>query len=878
MTEKLILKTKTPIPPHFAKKILTWFLRDELAEEVHGDLDEKFYCMAKDKSLFRAQLNYWYQVLNYVRPFAFRKSTSTNSTSMTMVRHNFTITYRNFKRYKSSFFINLIGLSSGLTSVLLIYLWVADEVSMDKFHEKDKQLYQVMRHGAFGEDEIHTTESNSDLLAPALDEELAEIEYVVPVAGPFGHGILSAGEISIKATDKFAGKDFFNVFSYKLILGDKDRVLSDKYSIVISDELAVKLFGTIQTAVGKSITWDEQAHGGTYIVSGIFEKPRHSSEQFDFLLTIEMFLFKRPAGYINWDSNSSSAYVILKEGVEINPFNEKINAFYRSKLETMYGKEHPEYISTMFLRHYSDRYLYGRYENGVQAGGRIEYVMLFSTVALFILVIACINFMNLSTARASRRLKEIGIKKAMGALRKTLVFQYLSESMVLTFLSLFVAILLVFLLLPQFNTITGKLLTFGLDLNLIFGILVIAIFTGLVSGSYPALYLSGFRPVEVLKGKLATSFGDVWARKGLVVFQFCISILLIVSVVVVYRQIDFVQSKNLGYNRENVIVFDKQGKLNANLGAFLTEARAITGVLSASSMDYEVGRPSNETSGVSWDGKHPDDKSEFAILDVGYGLIEMLGFEFAMGRPFSEKFNTEKSKLICNQEAVRYMHLTDPIGKSVKLWGNEYEIIGVVNDFHFESLFQLVKPCFLKLSDDNHKIAVKILSGTERETLSRLEKLYHSFNPGIPFDFRFLDDEYEALYQSEQRVAGLSMYFAGIAILISCLGLFGLAAFTAERRMKEIGIRKILGSSEFGIIYLLSSDFTKMVLIAIAIVLPVSYLIAREWLGSFAYRIDLEWWYFIGAGLAALLIAWLTVGVQALKAANINPTQCLRSE
>jgi len=872
------LNKPNPIPPPFAKRLLTWFLRDDLAEEVHGDLDEKFYCMVKDKSLFRAQLNYGYQVLNYIRPFAFRKSTSTNSNTMTMVRHNFTITYRNFKRYKSSFFINLIGLSSGLASVLLIYLWVADELSMDKFHQKDKQLYQVMRHGTFGDDEIHTTESNSDLLAPALDQELAEIEYVVPVAGPFGHGILSAGEVSIKATDKFAGKDFFNVFSYKLILGDKDRVLSDKYSIVISDELAVKLFGTIQTAVGKSITWDEEAHGGTYIVSGIFEKARQSSEQFDFLLTIEMFLSKRPPGYINWDSNSSSAYVILKEGVDIAQFNTKLNNFYWSKLETMYGKEHPEWISTMFLRHYSDRYLYDRYENGVQAGGRIEYVVLFSTVALFILVIACINFMNLSTARASRRLKEIGIKKSIGAQRGTLVFQYLSESMFLAFLSLAVALIVAFLFLPQFNTITGKSLALALDYYLILGTLAITFFAGLVSGSYPAFFLSGFRPAEVLKGKLAISFSEVWARKGLVVFQFCISILLIVSVVVVYRQIDFVQSKNLGYDKNNVIVFDKQGKLNGNLESFLTEARAITGVLKASSMDYEVGRPSVFTSGVSWDGKHPADKSEFAILDVGYGLIETLGFEFAMGRPFSEKFNTENSKLICNKEAVRYMHLIDPIGKSVKLWGKEYEIIGVVNDFHFESLFQPVKPCFFKLSNDNHKVAVKILSGTERETLSRLGKLYLSFNPGIPFDFKFLDDEYDALYRSEQRVADLSLYFAGIAILISCLGLFGLAAFTAERRMKEIGIRKILGSGEFRIVYLLSSDFTKMVLVAIAIVLPVSYFIAREWLGRFAYRIDLEWWYFVGAGLAALFIAWLTVGVQAVKAANINPTQCLRSE
>ena len=518
-------------------------------------------------------------------------------------------------------------------------------------------------------------------------------------------------------------------------------------------------------------------------------------------------------------------------------------------------------------------------ENGVQQGGRIEYVRLFSIIAIFILIIACINFMNLSTAQASRRMKEVGIKKSVGAGRKALIFQYLAESVLVTILSLFMAIIIVTLLLPQFNGITGKQLTLNFDLNLILPVLGITLITGLFAGSYPAVYLSGFNPVMILKGKLNSSFGELWVRKRLVVFQFALSVILIVGVLVVYKQIEFVQTKNLGYDNNNIICLPLEGKIAENLETSLSEIKNIPGIVNASSTLHTLMGTYSTTSSLNWTGKTPEGDISFEDIEVNYDMIETLGIEIIAGRSFSRNFSNEETRIIFNETAIATMGLQDPVGKVVELFGQNREIIGVVKDFHFESLHNDIKPLFFILNPNAARIiTAKIQAGRERETIERLQKFYEAYNPGFPLEYTFLDEEYQAQYASEQRVSTLSRYFAGLAIIISCLGLFGLAAFTAQRRLKEIGIRKILGSTDFGVVRLLSGDFTKIVLIAIVIALPVSYLIARKWLNEFAFRIDLEWWYFITAGLIALLIAWFTVGLQTVRAARMNPVQSLKEE
>lgn len=779
--------------------------------------------------------------------------------------------FRNIKKDKTSFFINLIGLSTGLACAILIYLWVNDELKVNKFHEKDSQLYQVMKNHQRSDGSIQTFEWMPGPLANALVDEIPEVESAVSVQYEKKQGILSVDDKHLKAIEQYAGKNFFDIFSYPLISGDKNYVLNDKNAIVISDKLAKKLFQTNENIIGKTVEWKKGEFSGIYYISGIFQEvPSTSSAQFDLIFSIDLYKAKVPL-LNGWEYNSPSTYIVLKEGANINQINDKITNLIREKTNNK--------NDILFLRRYSDKYLFGKYENGVQSGGRITYVRLFSIVAMFILLIACVNFMNLSTAKSVRKMKEVGVKKAIGVDRKTLVAELLGESMIMAFFSFFFAILLVVLLLSPFNEITGKQLHLNIGIEAILTVLGIVLFTGFISGSYPAFYISGFNPARVLRSaKLKTSVFELWIRKGLVIFQYALSVFMIVSVFVVYKQISFIQFKDLGFDKDNIIMFKKEGLLEERSEAFLQEVRKISGVVIAADYRYDLITNPTGTFGVQWEGKNPDDKIFFKYLMVGSNFIETLGLELKDGRSFSQNYQNESSKIIFNETAIKSMGLKDPIGRVIKHGGRDWQIIAVVKDFHFESLYENLKPCFITYSPNGNNIMVKIEAGMEIATIDRLQKFYKEFNLGLPFDFKFLDDDYQSFYSSEKRVAVLSKYFAGIAILISCLGLFGLAAFTVERRRKEIGIRKVHGSSGLGIMKLVTSDFSRIVIISVAISLPISYFIMKNWLDGFAYRIELSWWFFAGAGLIALVIAWLTVGSQALKASSINPVVCLKDE
>ena len=792
-----------------------------------------------------------------------------------MLKHFYLIIYRSFIRFKSTFLINLIGLSTGLACTLLIYLWVSDELNFDKFHEKDNRLYQVManHHNA---DRIITHEATPDLLANALAEELPEIEYATAVFSMqlVGQPVLSIKDKNIKATGQFASKDFFKIFSYKLIHGNNNQVLSDKKSIVISRQLALKLFNTTKNIIGKTLEWQWVNTNEPVVISGVFEgTPPNSSKQFDFVLSFLAWTdFSNKVGRsINWDNHAPSTYLVLRKGTDIEHFNKKIAGFIKSKYENS--------IVTLFTRKYSDGYLYGKYENGMLAGGRIEYVRIFSAIAIFILIIACINFMNLYTAKVGSRLKEVGIKKTLGASRKSLILQYMGESTTMAVLSLLTAILIVELFLPKFNEITGKTLTLFNDVNILLFFPVIALFTGILSGSYPALYLSRFNPVKILKGKTSNSFSELLARKGLVVFQFMLSIIFIISVLVVYKQLEFIQTKNPGYEKDNIIYFEKEGKAVANQESFLAEVKKIPGVVNASIIGSTIVGSQSTTGGVGWEGKSPGETIYFEDVSVGYDMLETLGIEMKEGRTFSKEFGSENSKIIFNEAAINVMGLKDPIGKTVYHWSGNKEIIGVIKNFHFESLHEIVKPLLFRMRPEHTtKFMVKIETGKEKETIEMLQDFYKTYNPGYTFDFKLLDEDYQAQYSAEKRVETLSKYFAGLAIIISCLGLFGLAAFTSEKRTKEMGIRKALGANTNGLVFLLSKDFMYLILVSILIASPVAWYITKNWLQDFAYRIDLSWWMFVIPGGMALLIALLTVSYQTIKAATANPVKSLRYE
>ncbi|HWA33679.1 MAG TPA: FtsX-like permease family protein, partial [Cyclobacteriaceae bacterium] len=478
-------------------------------------------------------------------------------------------------------------------------------------------------------------------------------------------------------------------------------------------------------------------------------------------------------------------------------------------------------------------------------------------------------------------MKEVGIKKTMGAARFSLIRQHFGESILMSMLSFFVAGAMVYVFLPEFNAITQKTLTLNLWGVQTVWLIAITIIAGIIAGSYPALYLSGFQPATVLKGKFAGTFGENFARKGLVVFQFTLSIIFIVSIIVVYRQIEYVQSSNIGYDKEHILYFNLSGALKKteNQELMISKIKELPGVENASSIGHNLTGHNGGTWGVEWEGKDPEDRTEFERFIINHDLIETLGIKMAEGRSFSRDFGSDSLGIIFNEKGIEFMGMKDPIGKHVKLWGKERKIIGVVRNFHYESLHETYKPLFMILDpNETWHLMVRYTPGKEKDVIAALTTLHHSLNPEFEFEFKFLDEQYRAQYASEQRIATLSKYFGGMAILISCLGLFGLAAFTAERRLKEIGIRKVLGSGQWAIVFLLARDFTMIVLIAIAIAVPVSYLTSVSWLNGFAFRIALQPWYFVVAGAAALIIAWITVGYQAIKASSVNPTQCLKSE
>lgn len=867
-----------PKPPKNALKFLRWFCREDFLEEIEGDLIELFE-QQYEAAPRKAHRRFFWEVLRHFRPDFIKSFQLTNALiHPAMIRHNFIITLRNFSRNRTSFLINLIGLSTGLACVFLIYLWVNDEVNIDKFYKKDTQLFQLMQnfqrnHG------IETADYTPAYLAKALKEEMPEVEYATPVNFRYNffneEGTISNGNQHIAAKAKLAGKDYFHVFSHPLLQGNKNQVLLDKKAVVLSEELAKRLFKSTENSIGKTLEWEHASFAGSFIVTGIFKAPpANATNQFDLIFNFEQALDPFPESR-EWYSDAAETYLILKKGTNIEDFNNKITHLLRSKHDTREK-------CTLIAQQYSTRYLYGPYVDGRQSGGRILYVHLFSIIALFILLIACINFMNLSTARASTRLKEIGVKKATGASRSTLIGQFLTESSTLAVLSAIIAILLITPLLPLFNEITGKELQFHLDSPVLISIAGIVLLTGLLAGSYPAFYLSGFSPVSILKGRYNISLGEKWLRKSLVIFQFALSVVFIGGFLVLNKQITFIQKKQLGYNKDHIINFVSKGKNEAHLETFLSELKNIPGVVNASNIwGGSFIKNTNFGTAPDWEGKESDEEITVPRPHVGYDFIETLGIELKEGRSFSRAYNNEESKIILNEAAVEMIGYEDPIGKILTRGTTDplrLEIIGVVKNFHNESLHERIKPTFIRFLPNGKDIMVKIKAGEEITTIKKLKKFYEDFHPGQPFEFQFMDDEYQSLYEAESKVAALSSYSAIMAIIISCLGLFGLSMFTAERRKKEIGIRKVLGSSVFGIIRMLSKDFTKTVLIALLIALPISYLIAQNWLTNFAYSIELHWWFFPLLGVGILLIAWTTVGLQTFKAARVNPVECLKEE
>ncbi|MBA4850954.1 ABC transporter permease [Emticicia sp. BO119] len=785
-----------------------------------------------------------------------------------MISNYLKIAWRNLWKNKTFSLLNILGLALGMACSLLIMLWLQDEIKKDKFHQNGARLYRVMENQFYAGETV-TYASTPGILSQHITKDIPEIEMASQMLWEEAP-LFTVGDKFEKEKGRYVNGDFLNMFTFELEKGDARTALKRPDGVVISKKLADKYFPN-QDPLGKIIRVDNR---DDVMVTGVLKEiTEQSSLKFDFLMSYERWL-KTNDWAKEWGNNGPRCYVMLNKNASLDKVNAKIKGYIKTK--------NKDSNVELFIQPYEDVYLYSNYKAGIQDGGRIDYVKMFTIIAIFILVIACINFMNLATARSIKRAKEVGVRKVVGAVRYSLVAQFLGESLIIAFLSLIFAIFIVFLMLPAFNTLTEKHLSLDFtDPMFLLILLGLTVVTGFVAGSYPALFMSSLRPVVVLKGALKFKPSATFFRKGLVVFQFALSIMLIVGMMVVYRQIEFIQSKNLGFDRENMLYMPLEGDLSKTFLSFKQELTNMPGIKSVTCSQADPLQVGSSTQGVNWPGKDTTKIILFSQNPVSYDYLTTMGIKLKGGRDFSPAFSTDTTNYVINEEAAKKMGMKDPVGKEMTMWGRKGTIIGLVKSFHINSLHESIPPLILNMQRGKEnwgQVIVRTQAGQTKEAIASMEKAFKKFNPRFPFSYRFTDQEFAAQYKGENVVSKLANYFAFLAIFISCLGLFGLAMFTAEQRTKEIGVRKVLGASVVNITAMLSKDFLKLVLISAVIAFPLAWYLMKNWLQKYAYRIEIQWWFFLLAGILAVLIALLTVSYQSIKAALMNPIKSLKTE
>lgn len=788
-----------------------------------------------------------------------------------MLTNYFITALRNIRRNLTFSAINTLGLALGLTFSVLIFLWVQDEYLVDAFHNDLDRIY-IVTSREYVDNEVNGSYDTPGLLGVEIKKVIPDVE----LSCGFDKSRLSTmatGQTITKQYGNFAGPDFFKIFTYPLLMGNAEEALKGPLSLAISRKLAVNLFGSPEQAWNQTIRYENYRD---LKVTAVFEDlPQHSSEQFEYVINWDLFM-KRESWLNDWNNSGPTTFIKLKKNVLPAQFSSKIQHFIGQ-----YDKEYSEHERLeLDIQPYSQKYLHSNFKAGYLSGGRIEYVRLFTLVAIFILLIACVNFMNLSTARSLKRAKEIGVRKVIGAVQSSLVKQFLGEAMMFSAMAILLAVFLVFIILPGFNTLTGKhILPPFYRISFWMMIVALTIITGLVAGSYPAFILSSFKPITVIKNNLKLNPHSRWLRKGLVIFQFTLSIVFIIGTLIISKQVDFIQTKNLGYQKNNLILLPLSGNAGRNFSVFKNEALKLPGIQSMSKMSQRPVLLENSTGSVEWEGKMPNTRPNFTQAVVGYDFIHTMQAELIQGRDFSTAF-ADSANYVINEKALQKIGYQDPIGKPLTFWGIKGNIIGVVKDFHFSSLHVPIEPLILRLGNDpSYGYAlIRTLPDKTQSALQGLEKLHQKLNPEFPFTHEFADEEYLRLYTSERVIKQLSTYFAFLAIFISCLGLLGLVIFTAEQRTKEIGIRKVLGAGIFSLFNLLSFDFIKLVGIAFLIAIPMSNWALNIWMKNYSYRVELGWQLFVFAGLTGILISMVPVSYHAIKAARSNPIASLRSE
>jgi putative ABC transport system permease protein len=799
--------------------------------------------------------------------------------------------FRSLYKNKGFTAINILGLALGLATCLLIVLYVVDELSYDRYNTKADRIYRVNEDLKLGENSVQY----AVCMPPLAKTLIAEYPYVEDAVR-----LRNAGSFHVKKHNSsilenkmvYADPSLFNVFTLPMINGDSKTALAEPNSVVITETIAKKYFNSTNV-VGKTMLFNDNQ---SYMITGVIKDvPKNSHFNLDFFLSMSTLPDSRSNEWLRSDFNT---YVLLKNGADHKKLEASVPAFLQkfsgSQMQSDLGMSIAAFEKSgsffrLNLTALTDIHLKSHRTGELGANSTSQYVYIFSAIALFILLIACVNFMNLSTARSSNRAREVGVRKVLGSSRKYLIFQFLSESIMVTFFATAIAIIVAIALLPLFNQLAGKdiAVTTQSLVWLIPASLIIVVVIGSLAGSYPAFFLSAFQPIDVLKGKLSAGFKGGGLRSLLVVFQFAISVFLIIGTLVIYNQLNFIQTKNLGYNRNQVLVIQNAFELNNQAKVFKQEVKQLPGVTNATMTGFLPTSGDRSTAIYFKDATLDQKKSIFPQnWEVDADWIPTLDIKMASGRNFSKEMLTDSSAVIINEAAAKFLGYKDAVNKSLykSLGGKrgsnikEYHIIGVVKDFHFNSLHEKIEPVIIRLADNRGALSIRVNTANLPSLMAQIKSKWATFSPGVQINYSFMDQDFDASYRAEQRIGTIFIVFTSLAIIIACLGLFGLAAYAAEQRTKEIGIRKVLGANVTVIVSMLSKDFIKLVVIAILIASPLAWYLMHLWLQDFAYRVSIQWWVLAGAACTALFIAFVTISFQSIKAALANPVNSLRSE
>ena len=876
---------KSPVhtPPVWAERFLNWFCKDNLLEPIQGDLYEQFLIDRMNHSKRKANLLYYYHVINFLRPFAIKKITQ-NSNSTTMFKFFYKTFTRNLRRDKLHTFLNIAGLALGFAAFLYIVTYIFHETSYDSFHEKSDRLFRCVQHLKLGQEPIYESQSEP-VLATVAKNELSEVEDAVRLYSQ--HDIITQYKDN-KFTENeiwYADGNIFKIFDFKLLEGDPETVLSKPNAILLTKKAALKYFGD-EDAIGKSLLLTKEME--EYVVSGILEDlPMNSHLQFDFLASFSTLPRSKD---LEWANTNTYTYMLTKIGTDIENFSQIYNDFLMQKyipiIEQATGMSFTGFESqgnfiNFLLQPIEDIHLSTTHPSASNNAGNIRYLIILVITGIFILIIACFNFINLSTARASLRAKEIGVKKIIGSSRKTIIYQILTETFFDCFIALLISIAFLLLVLPVINNysetaIEAEFLLNKFTLTTIISMLVIVTF---LAGSYPAFYITRFKPIQMIKGKFGNAGKKSLVRGSLVTFQFAVFIILIFSTIIIRRQINLLQNQNPGFDKENVLVIEKTHRLGNHRNSFKNELTKNTVVLSAS---YSSSIPSQNRGSGAFGVKGSEKWFVMDRMNVDHDFQNTLKIQMTDGRFFVDNSESEISNVIINNEAAQILGWPEINEKQIYVIDDGekhyFNVIGIIQNFHLKSLREKSEPLVMNLVNASQYLLLRLQPGDFEIVIETAKSQWEKFNRDTPFEYFFLDKAFDAQYKSEIRLGKIIGLFTIIAIIIACLGLFGLVSYAATQRRKEIGIRKINGATASNILTMLNKDFVKWIVIALGIGCPVAWYAMNKWLEDFAYKTALSWWIFALAGVSALVIALLTVSWQSYKAANGNPVEVLRYE